>query len=244
MPAWPGRAAPGCPRKVVTPVYPENRLAHNWLAKRILNRKVGPRMRHFSGRVLDLGCGSRPFERDILRHAQQYVGVDWSNSPHELMADIVADLGAPLPLSDEAFDHVVSFEVLEHLAEPDIMLGEAWRVLRPGGQITLSAPFQWWVHEAPWDYCRYTRHGLEYRLRKAGFVDIRIEATSGVWVTLILKVNYQLAKLVRGPLLRRQIMRALLVPFWFVGQVVAPMLDRAWPDERETAGYFVTARKP
>ncbi|MFP5441481.1 MAG: methyltransferase domain-containing protein [Gammaproteobacteria bacterium] len=244
MPARPGGEAPGQRWRVVAPVYPENRLAHNWLAKRILNDKVRARLRDFRGKVLDLGCGSRPFEQDILQHAQQYVGVDWAHTLHGLQADIVADLGRPLPLPDAGYDHVVSLEVLEHLAEPDIMLGEAWRVLRPGGQVTLSVPFQWWVHEAPRDYCCYTRHGFEYRLRKARFFDIRVEAMAGFWVMWILKLNYQLAKLVRGSPLRRRAVHALLLPFWYVGQRVAPMLDRAWPDENETAGYFVTARKP
>lgn len=39
-------------------------------------------------------------------------------------------------------------------------------------------------------------------------------------------------------------MRALLIPLWWIDQTIAPWLDKVWADDRETAGYFVTARKP
>ena len=133
---------------------------------------------------------------------------------------------------------------MEHLAEPGVMLAEAHRVLRPGGSLTVSVPFQWWVHEAPWDFYRYTRHGLEYLLRKAGFVDIRIEPTSGFWSMWFLKLNYQTARLVRGPRPLRWVIRAVLIPFWWLNQTLAPLLDRVWAAEEETAGYFVKSIKP
>jgi len=225
-------------------VYPEDPLSHNWLAMRIANRGVRNRLPSLGGLVIDLGCGKRPFEHDILKHAREYVGVDWGNTLHGTHADVLADLNKPLPLRDGMADHIVSFEVLEHLAEPRVMLGEAFRVLRPGGQLTVSVPFQWWVHEAPWDYYRYTCHGLEYMLGKAGFVDVKVTPTSGFWVMWVLKLNYRMTQAVRGPRALRTLLRAALVPFWWVDQHVAAALDRAFPDYRETVGYFVTAAKP
>src|SRR5690606_19107127 len=124
-------------------------------------------------------------------YAKSYIGIDWNHSLHELQADIIADLNCPLPIRSQTIDHVVSFEVLEHLSEPAVMLTEAYRVLRPNGEIILSAPFQWWVHEAPWDYCRYTCHGLQHIFGKAGFRNIVVTPTTGFWSMWILKLNYQ-----------------------------------------------------
>jgi SAM-dependent methyltransferase len=205
----------------------------------VLERRVA-----LCGTVVDLGCGTAPFREEILMHAREYIGVDWTNTPHASRATVVADLNGTLPFDDGMADHIVSLEVIEHLAEPTVMLREAARILRPGGQLTLSAPFQWWEHEAPWDYQRFTRHGLRYQLEKAGFVDIEVRNTTGFWSMWCLKLNYQLARVPRGPGWVRALLRAPLIAFWWLNQAIAPMLDRVWPEERETAGYFVTARKP
>lgn len=225
-------------------MHPENRLAHNWLIKKLVNDKVRAHLPELRGTVVDLGCGTRPYEADILAHAARYVGVDWSKTLHGLRADVAADVSRPLPLRDGAADAVTAFEVLEHLAEPGAMLGEAHRILRPGGVLMLSVPFQWWVHEEPWDFYRFTRFGLAHLLGKAGFERVVIQPTSGFWSMWVLKLNYQTARLIRGPRPLRALVRLLLIPFWWLDQVLAPLLDKVWPEERETAGYFVVARKP
>lgn len=197
-----------------------------------------------TGVVYDLGCGTRPYESDILQYASAYVGVDWSNTLHGLNADIVADLNKPLPVPDQVADTVVSFQVLEHLSEPQNLLVEAFRVLKSNGRIFLSVPFQWHVHEAPYDFFRFTRYGLDHLFRKAGFVDIQIIAVTGFWSMWFLKLNYQTMRLPRGPRLLQRITRACLIPIWWSTQQAGRWLDRVWLNEDETAGYFVTARKP
>lgn len=225
-------------------MHPIFRQTHNWLAKKNLNDCLHGVLTVFSGTVLDIGCGERPFEADVRLYADAYYGLDWSNSLHNMKADVIADANRPLPIFSESVDHVVSFEVLEHLSEPDVMLTEAFRVLKPGGKLSLSMPFQWWLHEAPWDYQRFTRHGLEHHLRKAGFADIDILPRGGFWTMWLLKLNYQLNRLPRGPAWMRGSMRVMFVPIFWINQTIAPWLDKIWPDERETIGYFATARKP
>lgn len=228
---------------MVNAVYKVSYTDKNWLAKNKYNQLIKHRAPSIIGVVIDFGCGERPFETDILMYADSYIGVDWSSTIHLLKADIVADLNKPLPIETESADHIVSFEVLEHLAEPQVMLSEAFRILRPNGGLTLSVPFQWWVHEEPWDYQRFTRYGLEYQLKKAGFDNIVIQPTTGFWSMWILKLNYQLARLIRGPRITRMLIRLILIPCWWLWQTLAILLDAIWKEERETAGYFVTAQK-
>lgn len=216
---------------------------HNWLILKRNNDQVRRHLNKMTGVVYDLGCGIRPYEKDITAVADRYVGVDWSSTFHGLHADIEADLNKSLPLPDRVADTVVSFQVLEHLCEPQTMLNEAFRILRPGGNIVLTVPFQWGIHEAPHDYFRFTRYGLEYMLGKAGFVDIAVEESSGFWTMWILKANYQSALLVRGPQVLQILVRILLFPFWILGQLVAPILDAVWHSPQETAGYVAVARK-
>jgi len=217
---------------------------HNWIIFRRGDNRIQEQIQEMYGVVYDLGCGTRPYEKAILEKADRYIGIDWSNTLHGLHADIVADLCQPLPIDSGVADVVVSFQVMEHLPEPENMLEEAFRILRNGGRILLTVPFQWWIHEAPWDYYRYTRYGLEYMFNRVGFVDVHIKETSGFWIMWVLKFNYQTKRYTqRGNRLKRVLARIFLTPIWFLGQVAAPILDRIDFNPAETSGYIVTARK-
>jgi SAM-dependent methyltransferase len=219
-------------------------LAHNWLALRIHNDFFRRINKQVSGCVVDLGCGTMPYREELTQAGCRYIGVDWPNSLHGRTPDIVSDLNRAVDLPSDCADAVIAISVLEHLRRPHVMLGEACRILKSGGLLFIQVPFQWWVHEAPHDYFRFTPYGLAFLLAEAGFVDVQIEPSGGFWTNVILKFGYHSKRWIRGPRALRWLVRAVLTPCWFVAQSLAPLLDRMDPNPAETVGYTVVARKP
>ena len=209
----------------------------NWLIHNI-NNTVAKKI-PYKGIVIDLGCGTSPYKNVILKTADKYIGVDWKNSLHDQShIDVFTDLCKPLPFPDEYADTVVSFQVLEHLSEPELFLSECFRILKRGGKLFITVPFMWHVHEAPNDYYRYTRYGLEYLLKENGFLEIEIKENTGFWQMWILKFNYHTTRFARGPL------KLLWIPIWWTGQIISPILDKYDKHPEECASYTVVARKP
>ena len=222
--------------------HPNNQ-PYNWLLYERNFEFLDRLSENFRGHLFDLGCGEMPYREWLLNYADSYTGVDWGYSLHELKADIVADLNEPLPIDSEIADTIISLSVMEHLREPRVFLREAHRILKGGGAIILQVPFMWRVHEAPIDFYRYTRFGLQYLFERAGFVDVQVYAQTGFWTMWTLKFNYQTLGLIKGPRLIRKMIAVLLRVVWAVDQRAARHLDRIWKGDDETAGYFVVARK-
>lgn len=98
--------------------------------------------------VLDAASGTG-YGSDLLARsgAARVVGVDYSAEAIELSTQrygagvefVRADVQR-LPLADHCFDCVVSFETIEHVPEPQKLLGELRRVLKPGGLLVISSP--------------------------------------------------------------------------------------------------------
>jgi SAM-dependent methyltransferase len=95
-------------------------------------------------RVLDLGCRDGALTQAYL-DGNEVIGVD---ADREALAEAArlgiethwADLDQPLDLEDGSFDVVVAGELLEHLRDPQRLVGEVRRVLRPGGTFVASVP--------------------------------------------------------------------------------------------------------
>jgi len=134
---------------------------------------------YVNGTVLDLGCGSRPFEGFFNGRVKRWVGADYPSTGHpRAYPDVLAD-AMKLPLAGASFDTVLCTQVLEHVPEPMDLLRETWRVLRPGGHLVLTAPQYNALHGEPGDFYRYTKYGLDHLAKKAGFLVKQIEPIGG-----------------------------------------------------------------
>jgi 3-oxoacyl-[acyl-carrier protein] reductase len=88
-------------------------------------------------------------------------------------------LATDLKFENNKFDTVLATQVLEHVYDHHAMIKESYRVLRPGGQMILTVPFTWELHEEPYDFFRLTKHGLKELFEEAGFEIVYIKANGG-----------------------------------------------------------------
>lgn len=134
-------------------------------------------------RVADVGAGRAPY-RELFAHTD-YFTIDREVSLHggAESFDVVAS-ASQIPLADLSLDAIVCTQVLEHVPNPAEVLREFRRLLKPMGQLLLSAPLAWEEHEMPFDFYRYTRSGLEHLLREARFDHIEIAPRSDCFETL------------------------------------------------------------
>ena len=133
------------------------------------------------GKVLEVGCGAQPY-RHWLAPGCAYQGLDWQSS-QEVFGYRAPDTayydGGEFPFAEQSFDHLYCNEVLEHIFEVDGFLAQCGRVLRPGGELFLSVPFQARYHYIPHDYWRFTPAALERLLAQAGFDEIKVVNRGG-----------------------------------------------------------------
>jgi SAM-dependent methyltransferase len=227
-----------CVKRVPGPQHP-NENAFNWLAHQHLDRALAAAAReHAHGRLVDIGCGLKPYAETFAPYVTEHVGVDHPDSPHALTSVDILATAYDVPVDSAAFDTALLSEVLEHLEEPLAALRECSRLLAPGGKVIVTAPFVWVLHEEPRDYYRYSPHSLRWLLQQAGFVDIQVRPLSGQWGTIALLSGYAL---------RRS-------PAWRLGRVLDVVVHRShmiaeWLDQRRPEpwlswNHLVVATKP
>lgn len=130
------------------------------------------------GLVLDVGCGAQPY-RGLLGPEAQYQGIDHVLARETFDYDIPGTLyysGDRWPVADSTVDVILSTETIEHLRDPDAFFREAFRCLRPGGNLVLTVPFAARWHYIPHDYWRFTPSALVYMLNKSGLSDVKVYA--------------------------------------------------------------------
>ncbi|MFO7571608.1 MAG: class I SAM-dependent methyltransferase [Gaiellaceae bacterium] len=132
-------------------------------------------------RVLDVGCGAKPYEPLFSPHAESYVGVDPVENPRAELRGSVEDL----PVEDAAFDVVLCNQVLEHCDDPARAVSELRRVTAPGGRVLATTHGVMVYHPSPADYWRWTHSGLEKLFADNGaWASVRVTAGSGTTACL------------------------------------------------------------
>lgn len=123
-------------------------------------------LRGAEGRWLDFGSDTAPYRPLLPRVRLETADVA---STGRLVDHGIDEAGAIVDVADEAFDGILSTQVLEHVPDAGIYLSEAYRVLRPGGQLVLSTHGTWKDHPGPLDLRRWTIEGLIAEAEAGGF---------------------------------------------------------------------------
>ena len=201
----------------------------HYLLKQVMFAHVADARRYARGRLLDVGCGNRPYLEVFRPAVSSYVGLD---PDRQGSRPDVAALAAELPFAERSFDTALSIAVIEHVQDPRRMLVEVRRVLRPGGHLILLAPQYWRLHEEPHDFFRFTHYGLAHLAREAGLEVVDVRAQGGAWRL----VGQVIANSLQArPRLRR------LIP---LVNVSFAFFDRRRPDPGDTISYLLIARRP
>jgi SAM-dependent methyltransferase len=191
------------------------------------------------GRLIDIGCGIKPYSKLLEPFVSDHVGVDHEVTFHDTSNIDLFGTAYEIPVEKETFDTAICTAVLEHLEEPEQALRECHRVLKPGGIAVYSVPFIWHLHEEPRDFYRYSKYGLKYLFEKAGFEIVELEALSGFWVTFGQLFVYNIYRFNRGPLRFIPIIPII----GLIVQGISYILDRFDKTEQWTWMYMVVARK-
>jgi SAM-dependent methyltransferase len=147
---------------VISPVYPTRDL-QKFLKSKNFDSEV----------VINLGSGSSNVHPRVVNFDLfEYESVDVLSSIDSL------------PLADNSIDAILNIAVLEHVKNPEKVVSEFFRVLRPGGEAFCFVPFIQGFHASPWDFQRFTSSGLRELFKDFEIVKLKpIGPTSGLlWV--------------------------------------------------------------
>lgn len=137
--------------------------------------------KYSKGDLLDIGCGNKPYEKEFDGLINRYVGCDIIQSNLNKV-DILCYANS-IPLESETFDTLFSTQTIEHVEDHQGLVNEAYRLLKKDGYFIISGPMYWPLHEEPYDFFRFTKHGFNYVLEKSGFKVVEVLSNGGMWAT-------------------------------------------------------------
>lgn len=129
-----------------------------------------------TGRVLDVGGGKKA---KYVRQLPSDLEIESVNIDPDIGPTHLIEPGAPFPVPDASFDHVICLNTLEHIYDPLPVMAEMHRVLKPGGRAIITVPWIFRIHGHPDDFLRATPSWWRASAERAGFG--RLQLTPLVW---------------------------------------------------------------
>ena len=208
---WPGAGAPRS-TSIVSHVGVVRAALADWLRTQAAELEGGAPVR-----VLDVGCGVKPYYPYFAGVASDYVGVDVVENP---AADLRGSVES-LPVEDGSFDVVLCTQVLEHCDDPARAVRELRRVTASGGRVLCSTHGVQVYHPSPVDYWRWTHEGLR-----------RIFEQNATWSRLTVEPGAGTASglaMLLGTFVRLALRRSVLArpPVWLLNTAGAALDARS-----------------
>lgn len=192
-----------------------------------------------SARTLEVGSHGEPsygrfFSNKIGIDIQSGKGVDTVASVYEI------------PFPDDHFDIVLCMSVLEHLENPPKAIEEMRRVLKPSGKIIVSVPFLFPIHDAPGDYWRFTKFGLQSLFKNWEIETLQAESKNNEMFAIMLqRFGYQ-TKMRANAVLKMAVFllaKILSVLPDITTKVFGDIRKKTYENEAFASSFFLVARK-
>ncbi len=210
-----------------------------FIIKSRISRIVENNFSEKSEKVLDIGCGEKPFYMKNIKG--KVICFDIRKT---YISDVVGD-AMKLPFKNQAFDAVTSINSFYYIDNPFEALEEVSRVLKRRGRFFLIMPFIYPLHDVPIDKYRFTEYGVRDLLKK----DFEIKEFGSVGSIFNLPAVF-LHSLIKGiPLMFPKNIRKLisflmliLYPLYLVSQLLS-IFDFVDKSKRWSTYYFAIAVK-
>jgi SAM-dependent methyltransferase len=213
---------------------------HNWLVYKIHDEELLEAVSKYArGKLLDIGCGEKPYKEMVAPYVDQHIGIDHKNTLHTKSNIDRFGTAYDIPAEDNEFDSVLCTNVLEHLEKPEEALRECYRILKRKGIAIYTVPFIWHLHEEPRDFYRFSKYGIKYLFEKVDFEIVELKALSGFWVTFGQLFVYNIYRFNKNPLRWLGVIPLIGLAI----QGFAYLLDKVDKAEQWTWAYIVVARK-
>jgi SAM-dependent methyltransferase len=158
--------------------------------------------------ILDLGCGNQPYRKYYESHFSKIVTADIEDRSGKTDVIISSEI---LPFENMQFDTIILTEVIEHMPDPFLSIKEIARILKPGGTLLLTWPFNYPIHEIPNDHFRFTEFQMD-RLLKNNSIKITKIIRRGNWLAILHTLGLQLGTNANEFIRRIPIIGRLLKP--------------------------------
>ncbi|HWJ32867.1 MAG TPA: class I SAM-dependent methyltransferase [Gaiellaceae bacterium] len=222
MGEWPGAERRNPPAS--SPTWVVRRALARWLQEQASELRNGPPVR-----ILDVGCGVKPYYPFFADVASDYIGVDAVENPAAELRGLVE----ALPVEDASFDVVLCTQVLEHCGDPSQAVRELRRVTKPGGRVLASTHGVQVYHPSPTDYYRWTHEGLRMLFtNSAEWESLTVLPAAGTASALAMLLGTYVDIALRRTILARP-------PVWMLNKIGAALEARV-PSLREpTPGSLI-----